>query len=175
MRAPFESLHNEIVGSLNGLTEEQTQLRPTDSKDKWTIQQIMEHLLLTYSSTASVVRQRLEKGRPTLSVPTLLQRCQQAVVIRAGYFPKGRHAPPMVTPEAAYQPLSGAMLSERVRKHLEACDTVLEDAEERFGVIRVATHHVMGSLTAEQWRQFHLVHGRHHVKQIWAIRRSHQV
>lgn len=171
----FERLQRDIVESLNGLTEDQTQLRLNSSPNEWTIQQITEHLLLTYASTASVVRQRLGKGRPTLAVPTLSQRFQQMFVIRGGYFPGGRQAPPMVVPQATSQRLSGAALCECVRHRLEECDTVFEDAEHRFGVGRLATHHVMGSLTAEQWRKFHLVHGRHHVKQIWAIRKSHHV
>jgi hypothetical protein len=31
-------------------------------------------------------------------------------------------------------------------------------------------HPILGPLTARQWRKFHLVHGRHHVKQIRRLR-----
>jgi len=48
-------------------------------------------------------------------------------------------------------------------------DASLADAERRFGHrTRVLFHPILGPLTAQQWRRFHLVHGRHHLKQIEA-------
>jgi hypothetical protein len=33
----------------------------------------------------------------------------------------------------------------------------------------------LGPLGAGQWRRFHLSHGRHHIRQILAIRRAHGI
>jgi hypothetical protein len=52
---------------------------------------------------------------------------------------------------------------------LVAMDATLADAEKRFGAkARLLRHPVLGPLTAQQWRRFHEVHGRHHLKQIVA-------
>ena len=52
---------------------------------------------------------------------------------------------------------------------LVAMDSVLVDAEKRFGrTARILNHPVLGPLTAQQWRRFHQVHGRHHLKQVAA-------
>jgi hypothetical protein len=34
---------------------------------------------------------------------------------------------------------------------------------------------ILGPLTIRQWRKFHLIHGRHHIKQIRAIRAAHHL
>jgi hypothetical protein len=34
----------------------------------------------------------------------------------------------------------------------------------------VLDHLILGPLTAAQWRKFHWIHGRHHVKQILRLR-----
>ena len=178
MHPAYEQLQGEIARSLEGLTAEQTQLRPANAQGKWTVQQIIQHLWLTYSSTEAVINERLAKGRATLAVPTLLQRCQQMFVIKAGLLPSGREAPSGVVPPPASSSLedhfSGAVLTERTAQRLAHGDRVLQEAELRFGSGCLATHGVLGPLSAAQWRRFHLVHGRHHVKQIWAIRQDHQ-
>jgi hypothetical protein len=54
-----------------------------------------------------------------------------------------------------------------------AMDKAIADCEARYGSrVRVLDHPVLGPLTARQWRKFHLVHGRHHVKQILKRSRS---
>jgi hypothetical protein len=52
-------------------------------------------------------------------------------------------------------------------------DEVIGQCEARFGKrTRVLDHPVLGPLTARQWRKFHWVHGRHHVKQIQKLRQQ---
>jgi len=46
-------------------------------------------------------------------------------------------------------------------------DGALTECAARFGVlVKVLDHPVLGPFSIEQWRKFHFVHGRHHVKQI---------
>jgi hypothetical protein len=54
-------------------------------------------------------------------------------------------------------------------------DKTLDEAESLFGKRRATTHPILGPLSIAEWRRFHLSHGHHHVKQIWAIRREHGV
>ena len=168
-------LQHAIAYSLRGLDAAQTQLRPVKRKDRWSIQQIIEHLLLTYKSTETTIAGRLEKHRPTRSKPRLLQRFTQYTVIRLGYFPRGRKAPAAVTPLPVTAPRSGEELTHTVREHLLRLHELCNEAEKQFGAGRCASHHVLGPLSVAQWRRFHLIHGEHHARQILAIRKAHGV
>ena len=176
MNPTLEQLQSEIASSLNGLDSTQTQLRPPSRPDKWSIQQIVEHLLLTYSSTAVAIDARLAKGTPTRAKPTLPQRVFGYAVTRYGYFPSGRQAPTMVTPEPNSQPLSGEDLALSASERLTHLDQLFAQAETLFGhASRCASHAVLGPLKIEQWRRFQLIHGEHHLKQIAAIRKAHKI
>ncbi len=179
MHSIFEKLQRDIARSLEGLDIEQTQLRPMNSPGKWTIQQIVQHLCLSYSSTADTVLNRLNKDRPTQALATVPQRCMQFFVTRLGFFPSGKEAPSVVMPPAPSSSsefhMSGGMLAQETARYLDQTDQVLEKAHSRFGSARFASHSVLGPLNATQWRRFHLAHGRHHLKQIWAIRRDHKI
>lgn len=169
-------LQHAIAYSLRGLDSSQTQLRPIKRKDKWSIQQIVEHLLLTYSSTEATIAAHLEKHRPTNSRPNLMQWFSQYTVIRLGYFPHGRKAPATVTPSAeTIAPLSGDALTHTVRAQLLRLHELCNEAEKEFGSQQCASHHVLGPLSITQWRRFHLIHGEHHARQILAIRKSHGI
>ena len=46
-------------------------------------------------------------------------------------------------------------------------DEIITRCEEKLGArSKLLDHPILGPLTAAQWRKFHLVHGRHHIKQI---------
>jgi hypothetical protein len=53
---------------------------------------------------------------------------------------------------------------------IAAMDAILAKCEAQFGRGKVLDHPILGPLTAAQWRKFHFVHGRHHVKQILRLR-----
>ena len=54
-----------------------------------------------------------------------------------------------------------------VGQNLAAMDQMLSRCEQRFGAgTRITSHFIFGPLTAEQWRKFHLVYTRHHLKQV---------
>jgi hypothetical protein len=173
MNPTLHQLQCEIASSLYGLDATETQLYPPSRPDRWTIQQIIEHLLLTYSSTETAISARLTKRTPTRAKPTLMHRIFQFVVTRCGFFPTGRESPPMVSPQPTTHPLSGADLTEATAEQLARLDLLFTEAETLFGpASQCASHTVLGPLNIGQWRKFHLVHGRHHLKQIAAIRKS---
>jgi hypothetical protein len=174
MNAAFCQLQREIASALRGLDGAQTQLCPTSTPGKWSIQQIIEHLLLTYSGTETAINARLAKGTPTRAQSTLRQSIFQYAVTRCGYFPTGREAPPMVTPQPTTHSVSGEDLSHATAEHLARLDLILNEAETLFGPSnQFASHAILGPLNVDQWRMFQLVHGRHHLKQIAAIRKAH--
>lgn len=134
---------------------------------KWSAAAILEHLSLTYSGTAKGLQRCLQAGRPSITSPTGRQRVAGLVVTRLRYMPRGRKAPAMVVPKGA---AAETVLAD-LRRNLLAADEAISRCEAQFGAgIKIANHPILGPLTAQQWRTFHLVHGRHHMKQIARIR-----
>lgn len=173
---PLERLRGELNASLSGLSASQTQLRPTGWPQAWSIQEVVEHLMLTYDLAGVAFKERLAKGRPSLRPVTLKERVFQQIVIGWARFPHGRKAPEPVKPEhLSLPPLDGAQLAAEVAAHLAAFDAVANQAEKAFGQVRAINHMVLGLMSVPQWRRFQWVHGRHHLKQIQRIRADHRV
>jgi hypothetical protein len=168
-------LREEFCACICNLTPEQMQWRPKHRPDAWCIQQIVEHLLLTYSATSAILSERQAKGTPTRKPATLMQRCMQFTVTTVGYFPRGRQAPDFVQPPQSSAPRSGRELADTVAETIAALFTLIARCEEALGRRRSVTHGVMGPMSMEQWRRFQLVHARHHIRQIMAIRAEHNV
>jgi hypothetical protein len=175
MNAALSKLDRELASSLHGLSSAQTQLQFSDNPSQWSIHQIVHHLLLTYSSTATAFESRLAKGTPTLSRPTLNHRLIQFVVVTLGQMPGRRQAPPEVDPSRPNIPLSGEQLADSASETLSQLDLILDQASRAFGLVPCQSHFALGPLTASQWSRFHLSHGRHHIRQIMAIRRKHGI
>jgi hypothetical protein len=176
MNSTLHQLQREIAASLLSLSATETQLCPPSRAEKWSIQQIIEHLLLTYSSTETAIIARLVKRAPTRARPTLTHRVFQIAVTRCGYFPTGRKAPDIVTPQPTTHPLCGEDLAEAAAEHLAHLDLLFTEAETLFGpASQCASHAVLGPLNIDQWRKFQLVHGEHHLKQIASIRKAHRI
>jgi hypothetical protein len=172
----LQQLQQEIGGSLRGLDATQTQLRPSaKDPDKWSIQQIAQHLALTYANTEIAINGRLVKGTPTRTQSTLQQHIRRYAVTTLGYFPGGREAPSPVCPPTCSPPLSGEQLTHEVAVGLVRIDQLFAQAEFLFGSRRAISHVVLGPLSIHQWRRFHLIHGRHHIRQIRAIRTANRV
>jgi hypothetical protein len=50
-------------------------------------------------------------------------------------------------------------------------DELITRCEQKFGTrSRLLDHPILGPLTGSEWRKFHLIHGRHHIKQLRALR-----
>jgi hypothetical protein len=144
-----------------------TRLHPDGNPAHWSVQQIVEHLVLTYRSSSQAMLTRLEKGRPTKARPTVAQRMARAVILGAGYFPRGQVAPDEVVPATSIlEAGSGAELAQQMRAALEEMDALIVACRQRFGPGPMASHFALGPLSADQWRRFHIIHGRHHLKQL---------
>ncbi len=172
----LQGLQAEIANSVRGLSAEQTQLHPKDRPTAWSIQQILEHLMLTYELAGRAFEERLAKERPSLRLVTRKQRFIQWLLLSVGYFPSGRTAPEGVLPDQLnLPPMPGAELAEETRRRLAVFDRLATRAETAFGQIRSINHMVLGLLSVPQWRRFQVVHGRHHLKQIARIRADYGI
>jgi hypothetical protein len=173
MKQEFETLREELERMLGGLDARQTQLRPAADEARWSIQQTVRHLLLTYAATEQAIEARIAKGTATLARPSLLQRAAQIVIIGAGLFPPGQKSPNTVSPPADEAAVPSGLLIEQVGAALKSMDQRVTAGEKIFGAEKRAVRHVvLGPLSITQWRRFHLVHGRHHMKFIAGIRRE---
>jgi DinB superfamily len=176
MTEDFETLREELERVLGGLDEHQTQLKPAGNPAKWSIQQIVGHLLLTYGATGLAMDARLAKGAATKAKPSIAQKAGQFGVITMGYVPRGRAAPEAVTCASGAPKAPGGMLIAQAETAIRRMDRQISAVEKMFGpACRAVNHMLLGPLSARQWRRFHLVHGRHHIKQIAAIRREYNV
>lgn len=134
---------------------------------RWSVCEVVEHLQRAYSGTAKGFERCLEKGVPLATAPTLKQRLQGFAVVNLGYFPEGRAAPKHIIPTGELD--LGAVL-DAVRRDLARLDAAAIRTREQFGRARVVDHPILGAFSVDQWLKFHLVHTRHHEKQIRARR-----
>jgi hypothetical protein len=150
-----------LLGAIQDLTPERAE---TAVDGKWSIAGILEHLHLSYSRSAAAIERRREKGAGApVRARTLKQQLQQFVVVTLGYLPTGREAPKMTVPSGRSY---GDVLADLERAFSEL-DESLAAAANTFGGSRpVLDHPLLGPFSVDQWRKFHLVHTRHHVKQI---------
>jgi hypothetical protein len=160
----LQQLQEVIASATHGMTTEDLTRHP---EGKWSTAEVLEHLYLTYSGTMKGFERCLQAGRPLASSPTLPQCLRTAVVVGAGYFPRGREAPDRSKPRGT--PVEKVLAE--IGPQIATMDEVIAKCEARYGKrVRLLDHPVLGPLTAQQWRKFHWVHGRHHVKQIVRLR-----
>lgn len=162
-----------LAASLAGCSAEQLAQHPANDPIRWSARQVIEHLSATWRATTSGIEDRLQKGRPLLTRPTLKQRCMQFAVCEYGFFPTRREAPPAVRPadEVGLQCTADELIA-RFSATLAAMDDVLKQIKPQAKAAPVLTHFLLGPLNVRQWRRFHHVHARHHVGQIERAIRS---
>ena len=160
-------LQQEIASAVAGMSAEQLWAHVPG---KWCASEILEHLYLTYTGTVKGFQRVAEAGKPlTATSPTWTQRGRTLVVVGFGHLPSGRESPTAVRPHGLPP---DKVLAEIGLKIVEM-DDVIARCEEKFGSrSRLLDHPALGPLTAKQWRKFHLVHGLHHVRQIWRLRQA---
>ena len=164
MDSYLQRLHEAITSAARGLTMAELTRHP---EGKWSAAEVLEHLYLTYTGTVKGFERCLQEGKPLAGAPTMKQRLQIAVVTGAGYFPTGRESPKVSRPRGT--PADKVIAD--IGPQIAAMDEVIAKCEARHGKrTRLLDHPVLGPLTAQQWRKFHWVHGRHHVKQILQLR-----
>ena len=134
---------------------------------KWCAAEVLEHLYLTYRGTVKGAERCLQEGKPLARAQTLQDWMKTTVVVSFGHMPEGRKAPERSLP----RDMPAEEVVKAIGPEIAAMDDVIAKCEARFGRgTRILDHPVLGPLTAPQWRKFHWVHGRHHVKQILKLR-----
>jgi hypothetical protein len=177
MHPIFEDIHRLYRKKLEGHDRDFCQLRPARSRTgqgtAWSTQDVIEHLVLTYRSTAATLDRYIERNTPTQRPPHWKHRLLQLIVIRCGGFPHRMQAPTPVVPGKTDMPaMTGDELSAYMKRELEDLDAKIEKCRQLFKDRPFAPHYAFGPLRANQWRRFHFVHGRHHLAQLTRIRKQ---
>ena len=174
MNPELEKLLQSFDRATRGMSPEQLQWLPPELREqkKWCVAQILEHLSLTYSGTERVMRNLAASGACKATGLSIRQRLGIFVVLDLGYLPGGREAPDRVVPRSA----NPDTVVRAMHDNLIAMDKALSECERCFGSrVKIADHPVLGALTVAQWRRFHAVHGRHHLRQIESLKQRRGV
>jgi hypothetical protein len=163
MDSCLEELKQAVESSVRGLSSEQLSWHPPA---KWCAAEVLEHLYLTYTGTIKGFTRVLEAGKPMVTRASMKQRMRTLVVVGFRHMPEGRQAPANTRPRG----LPAENVWSEVGAKMAEMDAIIAQCEARFGSSRLLDHPILGPLTARQWRTFHLVHGRHHVKQLLRLR-----
>ena len=164
MDSRLETLKQALESAMEGLTGEQLSWHPAE---KWCVAEVLEHLYLTYTGTVKGFEKAIAAGKPLVTPASMVQRARAFVVLGLGYMPGGRTAPENTRPRG----LAAEKVREEILGKIAAMDAIIAQCEERFGRgVKLLDHPILGPLTGAQWRKFHLVHGRHHQRQILRLR-----
>jgi uncharacterized protein DUF1569 len=164
MDSYLRRLQEAIASATHGMSADDLARHP---EGKWSAAQVLEHLYITYVGTAKALERCLREGKPLVRALTLKDRMKIFAVTTLMHLPEGRKAPERTLPRGL--PVDEVISS--VAPQIATMDGLISQFEARFGKrTRLLDHPILGPLTARQWRKFHWVHGRHHVKQIWKLR-----
>jgi hypothetical protein len=164
MDSRLDALRHLLESAVEGMSSEQLSWhRP----GKWCAAEVLEHLYLTYTGTTRGLEKVIARGTPLATRPSLAHRLLTFAVVRVGYMPAGRKAPAIVQPTG----LPVEQVRNEIWSKLAAMDAIIAQCEDRFGRdIKLLDHPILGALNATEWRTLHLVHGRHHQKQLLRLR-----
>jgi uncharacterized protein DUF1569 len=153
-----------IEGATSGMTWEQMSQH---APGKWSAAEILEHLNLTYSGTTRAMEKCLEAGSLRLKPVGVREHVAKFVVVNFKWMPTGRQSPAYAIPSGA----PPEQVCHEIHSNLAKMDEVISNCELRFGKQTKLLNHVfLGPLTAQQWRVFHWVHAKHHMKQVESMR-----
>ncbi len=177
MNSCLQQLQKELQAVIEGMSPEDLLRRPAGNRDgpnpnneKWNAVMILEHLTLSYTGTTKGMERCLAAGKPLARKITLPDRARALVVVGFKYLPEGRQAPERTRPVGADPNKILAEFGQRI----EDMDAAIAACEQRYGrSVKLIDHPVIGPLNGSQWRKFHCVHGRHHIKQIQRLHAPH--
>ena len=159
-------LSKNLESAVQGMSSEELRWH---RQGKWCAAEVLEHLYLTYTGTIKGLERVMTSGKPLSTKASMAHRLLTFVVVGLGHMPAGRKTPAVAQPRG--------LPTEQVRKEigakLVAMDAIIAECEARFGRhVKLLDHPILGPLSAEQWRKLHVVHGRHHEKQLLRLREN---
>jgi len=162
----LSELRDRLAAAIDGMSPEDLARHP---EGKWSSAEILDHLNLTYRGTIKNCERRLASGKSGASPDLGSKRWQRRGILWLGYFPPGRKSPEQVLPRGTPIP----QLTAEIFENIARMENVIDECDIRFGKGKpIADHPILGPMTAHEWRKFHLVHGRHHARQIIRLKNA---
>lgn len=157
---PLAELAELVLGPLRGRPDGDWERGPAG---KWTPAQIVEHLALGITLSAETFLARRQHGPMRRRRRTPAEQVARFFIFGLRWFPPGRKAPERTKPATA---ITRAVVEPHFLAGVELWDQVDRALlPERRNNLFVK-HPRMGDLTVEEWMRFHLIHARHHARQI---------
>jgi hypothetical protein len=164
MNPSLEQLNESLESAVEGMSSEQLSWHPPG---KWCVSEVLEHLYLTYTGTIKGFERVLTTGKPLVTRASITRRLLTFMVVSLGHMPTGRKSPAVAQPRG----LPAEKVRNEIGAKVMAMDALIAQCEARFGSrVKLLDHPILGPLSATQWRKLHLVHGRHHLKQLLRLR-----
>jgi len=161
--SPLQELQRRVQETVSGMSPDLLERR---LPGKWCAGEIFEHLYLTYTGTIKGLQRVSDAGAPRVTAPTLTARVRKLVVLGLHYMPTGREAPAFARPRG----LSTDVIIAEIVPRIAELDAAITSVEHQLGKGKLLDHPFLGPLSGAEWREFHLVHGLHHLKQIDGLR-----
>lgn len=157
---PLGELPDLVLGPLQGRSDADWERGPAG---KWTPAQIVEHLALGLTLSAETFVKRRNHAAMSRRRRTPAEHIARFFIFGLRWFPPGRKAPERATPAPG---ISRATAEAHFLAGLETWDQVDRALlpERRHNLF--VKHPRMGDLTVEEWMRFHVIHARHHARQI---------
>lgn len=156
----FADLPDIVLGPLEGRSDAEWQQAPPG---KWTSAQIVEHLALALEWSATGFEERRARDPMIRRPSTTGQRVAKVLVMGFGWFPPFLTAPPRSTPAPHVDRVAAdAHFRRGVERNLELAKLLLPARGRDLFVKHVR----IGDLTLPEWMDFHVIHARHHARQI---------
>jgi hypothetical protein len=156
----FTELPERVLGPLAALPAAEWHRAPPG---KWSVAQIVEHLVISLETSGL----RFEERR---SRPAMRRRRRGVVallgywlILRLGWFPRGFPAPPATRPGPRPDEVAVARRFHEGHRRFTDLAAALLPARRHDLFVK---HPVIGDLTLVEWQRFHVVHCRHHARQI---------
>lgn len=158
---PLGELPDLVLGPLRDRSAAEWERGPAG---KWTPAQIVEHLALGLDLSATTFLARRSHGPMSRRARTPAQQVARFFIFGLRWFPPGRKAPERTTPAL----VGRAAAEAHFLAGIEAWDQVDRALLPERRANLFVKHPRMGDLTVEEWMRFHVIHARHHARQIRA-------
>ncbi len=159
-RRQLAELPQLVLGPLRGRADGE---REHGRRGKWTAAQIVEHLALGLNLSAATFLGRRNHASMSRRRRTPAEQVARLFIFGLRWFPPGRKAPERTTPPAQ---IDRATAEAHFLAGIELWDQVDRALLPERRADLFVKHPRMGDLTVEEWMRFHVIHARHHAKQI---------
>ena len=157
---PIGELPNLVLGPLRGRADSDWERGPAG---KWTPAQIVEHLALGLTLSAETFQARKSHAPMKRRPRTPAEKIAKLFIFGFRWFSPGRKSPERTTPPAQ---IDRRTAEAHFLAAVEAWDQVDRALLPERQADLFVKHPRMGDLTVEEWMRFHVIHARHHAKQI---------